>query len=142
MSRLEPFALATTLALPAGAAEPNGPYTLLEASRPLFEGVTNTDRATAEACAGWSMSKAQVERFFTLGELLDGVVLHHQFAWLPCSIEGRVHDGRGQVWNFRINAAATATTWRGDGPTREEYRWGCRREGCESLVLMGAEGDG
>ncbi len=143
MHRPFALALALALALPPGAqaADPRGPFTVLDASRPLFEGVSNSDMAMADACKQWSLSPKQVERFFQLGELLDGVVLHHQFYWLPCSIEGRLHDGAGQVWNFRINGAATATTWRGDGPTREEYRWGCRRKGCEDLVLMAAEAD-
>lgn len=121
------------------AAQPVPPYQVDSIDPPILETPSSAEPGLSEACRGWQLDARQASRFFTLAELLDGVVLHYAFSWVPCSIEGRLHDGRGQVWKFRINGAATATTWRGEGPTREEYRWGCRRADCEPLVLLPAD---
>lgn len=129
-------------ALDGVAAQPVPPYQVDSIKPPILEAPPSAEPALTEACHAWKLDARGASRFFTLAELLDGVVLHHAFSWVPCSIEGRLHDGRGQVWNFRINGGATATTWRGEGPTREEYRWGCRRQACEPLVLLTADEEG
>jgi hypothetical protein len=84
----------------------------------------------AADCKRWSLTRQQVETFFRHSQpIADGA--GNAFYALPCHIAGRLR-AEGRTWDFRINAAATATWTSG-----EDIRWlGCTARECESLVLL------
>lgn len=86
--------------------------------------------ALAAACKGWSLTRQQAEAFFRHSQpIADGG--GHPFYALPCHIAGRLR-AEGRIWDFRIDAAATATWTSGD----DIRRLGCAARECESLVLL------
>lgn len=88
-------------------------------------------QAAEEAmCKAWSLDADQATAFFRLSKPLGEGELH-DFAWLPCTIEGRV-QASGRVWNFEINAAGTSI-WR-DGD--EALLLGCAQAACEPFVVL------
>jgi hypothetical protein len=88
------------------------------------------DQSVVQACRGWSLTAAQVERFFSLSKEYkqDPYSLFYQ---VPCSISGELTID-GKTWEFVINGGATAI-WNRKGVTRH---WGCGAAKCEPLVLM------
>ncbi len=92
------------------------------------------DPQLRQACADWTLDKAQVARFFALSrEYTDREKpqRYARFYDLPCTIEGELRT-EGRQWTFRINAAATAT-WESGEQVRH---WGCAVRDCAPLVLM------
>lgn len=110
---------------------------VLELSAPAYD-ATNAkgDGAALRAqCKGWMLDAGQAETFFRLSKPISGEQKHAKFYDLPCNIDGRA-QWENRTWNFRINAAATATLTSGD----ETRLLGCSDPACESLVLMMPEG--
>ena len=86
--------------------------------------------ALAADCKRWSLTRQQAETFFRHSRpIADGG--GHEYYALPCHIAGRLR-AEGRTWDFRINAAATATWSSGD----DIRRLGCAARECEPLVLL------
>lgn len=137
-TRLAAAALAVAaLAACAHAPPPgDGAPTVLRIDAARFDDPQEREPALREACAAWRLDARQVAAFFAASrEYPDG--LGDGFYWLPCTIQGRLR-AQGREWDFKINAAATAT-WT-DGDTVR--RWGCTAKACEPLVLLMPDGNG
>jgi hypothetical protein len=97
-------------------------------------GEDHQDKALAEACASWQLTKAQAQQFFQLSTPYKESP-YSEFYQLPCSIEGVV-EAEGKTWDFNINAGATAVWSRG----AEVRYFGCSAPACEPLVLLMPDG--
>jgi hypothetical protein len=112
--------------------EANPPFEVKKIGPSRFEASQSSgrDEALIEACAKWRLTKEQAQRFFRLSKPFEENP-YNEFNQLPCSIEGVV-EAEGEIWEFIINAAATAFWQHG-----EEVRYfGCSAPACEPLVLM------
>jgi hypothetical protein len=112
--------------------EANPPFEVKKIGPSRFEASQSSgrDEALIEACAKWRLTKEQAQRFFRLSKPYEENP-YNEFNQLPCSIEGVV-EAEGEIWEFIINAAATAFWQHG-----EEVRYfGCSAPACEPLVLM------
>lgn len=90
------------------------------------------DRPALEAqCKSWTIDAHRAETFLRLSKPITGEQKHAKFYDLPCSAEGRAR-WENRVWNFEINAAATATLTSGN----EIRLLGCSDPACEPLVLL------
>lgn len=87
-----------------------------------------------EACRKWTLTPAQVERFFAISKTYSETP-YSEFYQLPCAISGEL-SVEGRTWAFEINGGGTAT-WTGDGEVRH---WGCSAEACETLLLLPTDG--
>ncbi len=83
-----------------------------------------------KACQDWSMTEADVRRFFSLSTPYEDNP-YSEFYQLPCSISGRI-EVDGQVWDYEINAGGVGK-WTGKGKSRY---WGCAAKECASLLLL------
>ncbi|WDS35279.1 hypothetical protein [Pseudoxanthomonas sp.] len=88
------------------------------------------DPALEASCKAWALDRAGVARFFAASrEYPDGT--QDAFYWLPCTISGQL-QAEGRTWDYRINAAATATWTSGD----VVRTFGCTAAACAPLVLL------
>ena len=95
----------------------------------LLENPESGGNGFADACKAWQLNRGQVAQFFAAATQYPELP-HRSFDHLPCEITGTL-TADGQRWQYRINAAGTAT-WTGDGPTRY---FGCSAPACAPLVL-------
>jgi hypothetical protein len=92
--------------------------------------------ALAADCRQWSLTRRQAELYFRLGKPIT-MIEAHEYDTLPCTISGKLRaDGR--IWNFEINAGATAI-WRSGTDLR---MFGCADPACAPLVRSMPDPDG
>ncbi|WCE05904.1 hypothetical protein [Pseudoxanthomonas sp. JBR18] len=88
------------------------------------------DAGLQRACQAWTLDRDDVARFFAASrEYSDGT--QGAFYALPCTISGQL-TADGQIGNYRINAAATATWIHGE----RVRTFGCSDRACAPLVLL------
>lgn len=84
--------------------------------------------ALAADCRQWALTGRQAEMYFRLSKAIT-MIEAHAFDTLPCTISGKLRaDGR--IWDFEINAGATAR-WRSGNDVK---RFGCSDPACAPLV--------
>ncbi|MGH8449669.1 hypothetical protein [Pseudomonas sp.] len=67
------------------------------------------------------LDERQVASFFKRAEPIDGRVLHDEYDWAPCYLEGTLKY-RGKACTWRVRAGATGEI---ECPTTEQY-FGCK----------------
>lgn len=91
---------------------------------------TTANAAEAAECRAWALDARQAAAFLRLSRpLAEGEL--HEFAWLPCSVGGRLRT-EGREWAFEINAAGTSIWRSGD----EARLLGCDRAECAAYVIL------
>lgn len=112
--------------------------TVVRISRPSYNarGEQGSGAALRSECDRWKIDRKQAATFFRLSERISSETAHRDFYYLPCSVTGEL-EAEGKVWNFEINAAATATWVNGD----EIRSFGCSNPACKPLVVMMPDGN-
>lgn len=111
---------------------PTDAFEVLEVAAARYHPTPSTTANAAEGaeCKAWALDARQAAAFFRLSRPLGEGELH-DFAWLPCSIDGRLRM-EGREWAFEINAAGTSIWRSGD----EARLLGCDRAECEAYVIL------
>jgi heat shock protein HslJ len=105
----------------------------VSASTTSFQIVSRGQDKGGEFCRNFTLTPAQVERFFSLATVRSAQQLHDDFDHLPCWVRGTGKSRRGS-FEWEIRAGGTASIRLADG--RVELL-GCDK--CDTLLTSKAQ---
>ena len=109
--------------------------------KPIVEGDTESKFTVLSAlsrsdsaesfCFDFNLTLPQAEDFFSRGEEINASIMHDQYDWLACYVEGRLNNMALSANNctYVIQAGGTATI---ECDADQTYIWACNN--CEDLL--------